>query len=158
MPPKKHADQWFQEYGASHQDPVNKSIHWICVPLISASLLALCWDLPTPSFMRQVPYLNWATLVVALSMVFYIRLSISLALGMLAFSLALLAGISAYERLHVTYVWQAAIVVFVLAWIGQFIGHSIEGKKPSFVDDLKFLLIGPVWLLGFIYRRLGIRY
>ncbi len=55
-------------------------------------------------------------------------------------------------------VWRSALVVFVVAWIGQFIGHKIEGKKPSFLQDLQFLLIGPVWLLGFIYRNLGIRY
>ena len=55
-------------------------------------------------------------------------------------------------------VWRSALVVFVVAWIGQFIGHKIEGKKPSFLQDLQFLLIGPAWLLGFIYRKLGIRY
>jgi uncharacterized membrane protein YGL010W len=55
-------------------------------------------------------------------------------------------------------VWKVSIVVFVIAWIGQFIGHSIEGKRPSFFKDLQFLLIGPLWLLSFVYRRLGIRY
>jgi uncharacterized membrane protein YGL010W len=52
----------------------------------------------------------------------------------------------------------AAVIVFVLAWIGQFIGHLIEGKKPSFFEDVKFLMVGPAWLLGFVYRRLGIAY
>ena len=46
----------------------------------------------------------------------------------------------------------------MLAWIGQFIGHKIEGEKPSFFEDLQFLLIGPAWLLGAIYQKLGIRY
>ena len=53
--------------------------------------------------------------------------------------------------------WVAA-AVFVLAWIGQFIGHAIEGRKPSFLEDVKFLLVGPAWLLHFIYRRVGIAY
>jgi uncharacterized membrane protein YGL010W len=51
-----------------------------------------------------------------------------------------------------------SLVVFVLAWIGQFVGHRIEGKKPSFFEDLRFLLIGPLFVLGFLYRRLGISY
>ena len=51
-----------------------------------------------------------------------------------------------------------AAAVFVVAWIGQFIGHAIEGKKPSFFEDVKFLLVGPAWLLHFVYRRAGIRY
>jgi uncharacterized membrane protein YGL010W len=118
----------------------------------------LFWEIPTPQLMRNVPFLNWATLLVAGSMIFYLRLSPPLAVGMLIFSTAVMGGIAAYERLGVTPVWQLALVVFLIAWIGQFIGHSIEGEKPSFFQDLQFLLIGPIWLLGFIYRRLGIPY
>jgi len=51
-----------------------------------------------------------------------------------------------------------AIAVFVAAWVGQFVGHRIEGRKPSFVEDVRFLLVGPAWLLGDFYRRVGIRY
>jgi len=51
-----------------------------------------------------------------------------------------------------------SIAVFVVAWIGQFIGHKIEGKKPSFLDDLRFLLIGPLFVLGFLYRRFNLVY
>jgi len=54
--------------------------------------------------------------------------------------------------------WESCLVVFVIAWIGQFIGHKIEGKKPSFLDDLRFLLIGPIWLLHFILKKASIRY
>ena len=54
--------------------------------------------------------------------------------------------------------WQISVMIFIPAWIGQFIGHKIEGRKPSFFKDLQFLLIGPAWLLSFIYKKLGIRY
>jgi uncharacterized membrane protein YGL010W len=54
--------------------------------------------------------------------------------------------------------WVTSLVIFVAAWIGQFIGHAIEGKRPSFFKDLQFLLIGPLWLLAAAYRRLGLRY
>lgn len=154
----KSADQWFQEYGVSHQNPTNKLIHAVCVPLIMVSVLALIAEMPRPVWMDAIPFLNWASLLVAASMIFYLRLSVPLALGMLAFSIAVLIGLREYSRMNISPLWQAALVMFVVAWIGQFIGHMIEGRKPSFVQDLKFLLIGPVWLLGFVYRRLGIRY
>ncbi|MEJ2514422.1 MAG: DUF962 domain-containing protein, partial [Gammaproteobacteria bacterium] len=87
----------------------------------------------------------------------YFILSPSLALGMVLILAAMLVlahwiSISSWSLLWVS------VAVFVLAWIGQFIGHRIEGKKPSFFKDLLFLMIGPMWLLAFVYRRLGIRY
>lgn len=154
----KSADQWFEEYGESHQNPINKSIHWICVPTIAACVIALFWELPTPALVHGIPMLNWATLIVVFSLIFYLRLSLSLAAGMFIFSAVAVALIVAYQRFGPTPVWQVALAIFVLAWVGQFIGHSIEGKKPSFFKDLQFLLIGPIWLLGFIYRKIGIPY
>ena len=155
---KKSADQWFSEYGESHQNATNKLLHWICVPTIVASLIALVWSIPQPTAMQSIAYLNWATLLIAAAMVFYFRLSIPLAVGMLAFIAVLLLVIARLDQLGEPPLWQIALAVFVLAWIGQFIGHKIEGKKPSFFQDIQFLLIGPIWLLAFIYRRLGIPY
>lgn len=154
----KSVEQWFREYGESHQNPLNKTLHWICVPAITACVIAFFWDLPRPAFMGQSPYLNWGVIMVALSILFYLRLSVTLAIGMLIFSAAVIAGIIAYERLGISPVYQLALVVFVVAWVGQFAGHKIEGKKPSFFQDIQFLLIGPIWLLGFLYRKLGIPY
>lgn len=54
--------------------------------------------------------------------------------------------------------WLLSVIVFVIAWIGQFVGHQIEGKKPSFFKDLQFLLIGPLWLLAFVYRHFNWAY
>ncbi len=155
---KKSADQWFAEYGESHAHPVNKSIHWICVPAIAASLIALLWDIRLPKAMQDVPLLNWGTVFVLCTLVFYVRLSVPLAIGMLLFSIAVVAVILGLEAVGVQPVWPLALVVFVVAWIAQFIGHKIEGKKPSFLQDLQFLLIAPTWILAFVYRKLGIRY
>ena len=153
----KTADQWFDEYGESHQNPTNKLLHWICVPSITASLTGLIWAIPVPTAFESIPYLNWATILIALGMIFYLRLSWALAIGMLVFQIAVISVIVLLERQGYS-VWQIAIGVFVVAWIGQFVGHKIEGKKPSFFQDLQFLLIGPAWLLGFIFRKLGIPY
>ena len=77
--------------------------------------------------------------------------------------LLFISGIVGLIYLHEQYLsllelWQTSLGILVLAWIGQFIGHKVEEKKPSFFQDLQFLLISPLWLLGFIYRRVGIRY
>ena len=101
---------------------------------------------------------NWATLFIALVLVYYLLLSIPLAIGMLLFTAGIVGLISLHEQYISLELWQTSLGIFVLAWIGQFVGHKVEGKKPSFFQDLQFLLIGPLWLLGFIYRRVGIRY
>jgi uncharacterized membrane protein YGL010W len=137
-------DVLFARYGESHRNPTNKTIHWICVPLITWSLLAALW--------AWTPAAAYA--MIALAVAFYARLSWPIAVGMLAVSALMvlpLTQLSGHELI-------IAIVVFVVAWIGQFVGHQIEGKKPSFFEDITFLLIGPAWLLGFVYRKLGIAY
>ena len=75
---------------------------------------------------------------------------------MIIFSLIALYGTQLLSQ--VTELWKVSLIIFIIAWIGQFIGHKIEGKKPSFFQDIQFLLIGPAWLIGFIYRRFNIRY
>ena len=157
------ADEWFDAYGESHQNPTNKLIHWICVPVILFCTIGLWWCIPRLGMDQLLPgsaapFLNWGTLLVLGSLVFYLRLSLSLALGMGLISLGVVLGLVALESSVATPLWQVCLFVFVVAWIGQFVGHKIEGKKPSFFEDLQFLMIGPIWLLGFVYRKLGIPY
>lgn len=153
----RSAEQWFAEYGESHQNPTNKTIHWIAVPVIYATVVGLLWAIPQPAFMADVSWLNWAVVALVPTLLFYLAMSFSLALGMAAISVVCLWGWSVVERLGIS-VWQTALALFVLMWILQFVGHHIEGKKPSFFKDLQFLLIGPAWVIGFIYRMLGIKY
>lgn len=150
----KTPEEWFTQYGESHRHPTNKLIHWICIPLIVLSLLGLLACLPSPF---EAGWLHWGTLVSAGALAWYARLSKPLALGMAVVVAAMLLGVAALAALPVP-LWVSSLVIFVGAWIGQFIGHEIEGKKPSFFEDLQFLLIGPLWLLGFVYRRAGLRY
>jgi uncharacterized membrane protein YGL010W len=154
----RSVQSWLDEYGESHQNPTNKLIHWICVPVIVFSVVGLLWSLPVPeAFVRISPAMNWAVLFAMAAIVYYFILSASLAVGMvavLAGMLALAHWLSGFS----TPLWAISVGIFVVAWIGQFIGHHIEGKKPSFFKDLLFLMIGPVWLLAFVYQRLGIRY
>jgi uncharacterized membrane protein YGL010W len=150
--------EWLGEYGASHGNPTNKLLHWLCVPPIVIAVLGFLWSLPVPAaFAAGAPWLNWATLAAAAALAYYFALSPALAVGVLiGFILLLLVT----ERLsHLPWpLWLSSLVIFVAAWIGQFAGHAIEGKRPSFFKDLQFLLIGPLWLLAAAYRRFSLPY
>ncbi len=162
---KRLVDVYFDKYSESHQNPTNKIIHWICVPLIVFSLFGLVWAIPFPylDFLgRYNGYVNFASFLIAFAIYYYYRLSPVLSYLMLLLIMFFSAGIVSLEKMHNNegwpQMWQVCLGIFVLAWIGQFIGHKIEGKKPSFFDDLRFLLIGPIWLLHFILKKAGIRY
>lgn len=148
---------WLGEYGASHQNPTNELLHWICVPLIVLSLFGLLWSLPVPAVFASVPWLNWATLMAAAALAYYLMLSPILAIGILI-SFVVLLLITQWLTMLPWPLWLTSIVIFVTAWIGQFFGHAVEGRRPSFFKDVQFLLIGPLWLLAAAYRRLGLSY
>ncbi len=156
---RKSADQWFAEYGESHQDHANEVIHWICVPVIFYTVMGFVWSVPVPGFVSAAaPWFNWAQPVVLLVLAFYFRLSAPLALGLLGLMSFCYLLLETQRLLCPFAVWKSSLILFVAAWIGQFVGHKIEGKKPSFLQDVQFLLIGPAWLLHFVYRRLKIEY
>ena len=152
----KSIQQWLDEYSVSHQNPTNKTIHWICVPLIFFSVIGLLYNVQFPVKLIGQMNLNLAIVVLVFVTIYYFLLSKSLSIGMLLFSL-LCIGLC-YEITMLTSVplWAICIGVFVLAWIGQFYGHNVEGKKPSFLKDLQYLMIGPAWLMSFVYKKLGI--
>ncbi|MEJ2883068.1 Mpo1 family 2-hydroxy fatty acid dioxygenase [Pedobacter sp. GR22-6] len=162
--PKKEVDVLFDKYAESHQNPSNELIHWVCVPLIVFSLLGLVWAIPFPRFAflgKYADYLNWASFLIAFAVYYYYRLSPVMSYMMLILICIMSFGIVSIEQWANSggpAMWLVFTLIFVLAWIGQFIGHKIEGKKPSFLDDVKFLLIGPIWLLHFICKKAGIRY
>ena len=152
------ATQWLEDYGDSHRNGANKALHWICVPVIAWCVLGLLWLLPFPDSLRAThPAANWAGVAVLAALAYYAVLSPRLALGAALLLLAFLWSINGVARWSAVPLWGLCLFLFVAAWIGQFIGHAIEGKRPSFFKDVQFLMIGPLWLLADVYRRLGIR-
>lgn len=148
-------ESWLAEYGESHRNPVNKRYHWVCVPLIMLALVMLFSAIPQPGVFAPSPWMHWGTVLVIVALLYYFMLAPRLALGMIPVSAALVFATWGVGFLP----WSIAIsgaVVFVVSWIGQFIGHHYEGRRPAFIRDLQFLMIGPLWLLAFIYRRLGL--
>ena len=153
--------QWYlDKYGESHQNATNKLIHWVCVPAIMFSLFGMLYAIPFP-FAERTLFTNWAAVSLAIALLYYLRLSIPMFLGFVLIGAAMLLGIDAiYQAIGQNAGTLALIMlaIFAAAWVGQFIGHKIEGAKPSFLEDVQFLLIGPAWLLHFIYHKIGIRY
>ena len=161
---KREIDVLFDKYAESHQNTTNKLIHWICVPLIVFSLLALVWAIPFPhlDFLGKYNgFVNWASFLIAFAIYYYYKLSpvmsyfMLLAVFIMSFFIVMLEK---WEQNGGPAMWVSALVIFLLSWIGQFYGHKVEGKKPSFLDDVKFLLIGPIWLLHFICKKIGLKY
>lgn len=148
--------QWLDEYGESHQNATNKTIHWICVPAIFFAITGLLYSIKLP-FVITGHRLNVAVFVLVAVLIYYYVLSKSLWIGMLLFAMLCLLACHLIELLSPISLWAFCLIVFTGAWIGQFYGHRVEGKKPSFLKDLQFLLIGPAWLMSFIYQRLGIK-
>ena len=140
-------DALIEEYGESHRNPTNKAIHWLCVPAIFFSTVGLFWSIPQGPLGGLLPepygpYLNWATIALVLTTIWYFRMSVPLALGMVGISLTMMALCVGATAITATPLWQTSLIIFVVAWIGQFIGHKIEGKKPSFFKDLQSCSIG----------------
>jgi uncharacterized membrane protein YGL010W len=154
----KTTDQWLAEYSRNHRDDTNQLIHWICVPMIVAGLVGLLWSLPVPlTFRVASPALNWGTVFLMASVVYYFILSISLAIGSLPFVLGVVAAVAWLDRLSPP-LWLLSVGLFAVGWTGQFLGHWHEGSRPAFLRDLQFLMIGPLWLVAGIFRRFNIPY
>ncbi len=152
-------DRWFAHYSADHRNDANQWIHVFAVPLILWSVIALLWCIPAPGswFLPGI----WAAMAMFAAWLFYYRASRAIGFGMLLVFVAMAWVTRALqEALGTQGLLWLAVGVFVVAWIAQFVGHSklLEGKRPSFLTDLRYLLIGPAWVLAKAYRRLGLQW
>ncbi|MFV8257683.1 DUF962 domain-containing protein [Bdellovibrio bacteriovorus] len=136
----KSLEHWFAEYSESHQHPVNQRLHKICVPLIFFSIVGMLLQIPV-----ELGPIKLGELLIAVALGWYMTLGprvFLVMLGQLVLSYALVYVLS----LWVSPIWPL-VLIFVSAWAGQFYGHHLEGKKPSFFKDLQYLLIGPLWVV-----------
>jgi uncharacterized membrane protein YGL010W len=146
----KTIQEWYDDYAVSHQNKTNQRIHYICVPAIFFSIVGMIMSIPSQLIQNTTgienPMIaNWASLILIVLLLFYLSLSFGLFLRMLGFSVLCIIG--NYYLGQVMPLFYTSLLIFVVAWVGQFYGHHIEGKKPSFLKDLQFLLIGPAWVL-----------
>jgi uncharacterized membrane protein YGL010W len=134
----KTLDDWLALYGEGHQNPKNQLIHKICVPIIFWTVVSFLWLIPLGPVRLIVP-------IALVSLIFYFRLGLK-AGSFMAVQILVAIMISAAVQLSTGQLPIIAGSLFIVAWVGQFVGHKIEGKRPSFFTDLQFLLIGPLWL------------
>lgn len=153
----RSVNEWFGNYSQDHKNPTNRVIHWICVPLILWSAIAALWVIPIPSSIGRTGF--WCGLAMVGAFAFYWRMSKPIGGAMLLVFIVLgLFTEWLFRGIGPTALLWTAIAVFVIAWIGQFIGHVVEGARPSFFTDLAYLLIGPAWLVSKVMRRMKIDY
>jgi uncharacterized membrane protein YGL010W len=157
------AERWFAAYADDHRHPLNQQLHVICVPAIVWSILAILQCLPAPEVMVTalaaigLEQGAWAALAAAAAVLFWLWLSLPLGIGTAVLAaLCFSVNASIVQSFGNVVLLIAGIAVFVLAWIGQFVGHVVEGRRPSFFTDLVYLLIGPPWVLAKAYRLVGL--
>jgi uncharacterized membrane protein YGL010W len=140
----RRVDALLAHYAESHRDPRNEAIHCVAIPLIMLSLVGLLYALH--------PWVAYA--FVAASLVYYARLSVVFLLTMAVLTVVALVAVRAMgDR-----VLPISATIFVLAWIAQFVGHELEGRKPSFFEDLQYLWVGPLFVLALLFRKIKIRW
>jgi hypothetical protein len=152
------ADDWLEQYGRGRIEADTDWLAWICVPLSVIGLTGLIWSLPVPESLSQSSdVLNWGTLFLMASVVYYFIVSINLAFGILPFIVADVAAVSWLENFDIP-LWSASGVLLTLAISAQFLGEHLRGLQVHIVRDLQYLMLAPLWLLAAVYRRLGIPY
>ena len=132
-----------ESYEKNHQNPVNEVIHMIAIPLIMFSILGV-----TAAFDIFLEYI-----LVGIVLFYYLKLSKIAALLMLVWLLIYLGLVALLKP----YIIQISLLLFVLGWILQFLGHFIEGKRPSFFEDLRYFLIGPLFVVQKLISKFGIK-
>jgi uncharacterized membrane protein YGL010W len=157
-------DAIIAQYDSFHQKPANRILNFICVPVIVFSVVGFVWSLPFPhlSFLGVYnSYINWASFLIAFTIYYYQRLSPILSYIMLLLLFVVIFGVvqlQAFDGKSGYLLPQFCIFLFVMANIAQFIGYRIEGKKPTFSDEFKFMLTAPVWLLSLVMKRFNVKY
>jgi uncharacterized membrane protein YGL010W len=161
---KRPIDLIIDEYDSFHQKAANRIINYICVPLIVFSVIGFIWSLPFPQlkFLGVYnSYLNWASFLIAFSIYYYMKLSpvLSYIMLLLIFGLVyIITQMQLAEKTGGLVLAQVCVVIFVMANIAQFIGYRIEGKKPTFANEFKFMITAPVWLLSLVMKKFGVKY
>ena len=143
-PALRRVDQLLAHYNESHRHPANELIHFFAVPLIMLTLVGLMYE--------ASPLLAYA--FIAASMVFYFRLSRVFFIAMTGVSALMLLLVHAMGVLRL----EMCIGIFLIAWVFQFVGHAVEGKKPSFFEDIRYLWVGPLFVLSKLFAKIGVRW
>ncbi|MGQ8363870.1 DUF962 domain-containing protein [Glaciecola sp. 1036] len=156
----REIERLISHYGESHKNKTNIFIHAIAVPSIYLVTIGLIWSIPVFEFMAEMN-ITWAHVLAIPTLMYYFKLSGPIGAAMTILTIAVFAFLYwlNYALIGTGYaVWEFCLALFVVMWILQFVGHKIEGKKPSFFEDLRYLLIGPAWWWVHWLKRMNIQY
>ncbi|EOR92988.1 hypothetical protein ADIARSV_3840 [Arcticibacter svalbardensis MN12-7] len=151
------------QFSASHSTAVNKLIHYITIPLVSFSVLALAWATPFPflSFLgRYNGFINWASILIGFAVYYYYRVSPLLSYGILLMIFAFSGLIVSLEKFHSQgggpEMHIIPLLILLPALLAQVAGHRTEKAIPSASSSMRSLKDGPLWLMNVFFRRIGI--
>lgn len=153
---KREIERLINHYGESHQNKTNIWIHAIAVPSIFFVTIGLIWSIPVPEFVAQFN-VTWAHILAVPMLYYYFLLSGPIGAAMTLLTIVVFGGIKLLNAFGIS-VWQFSLALFIVMWVLQFVGHKIEGKKPSFFEDLRYLLVGPAWWWVHWLKRMNINY
>lgn len=150
-------DEWADKYGALRARGPGSVSAWLGIPLVVVSLIGLLWAIPVPEALRAAsPAINYATLFIMATFVYYCILSISLALGGLVLLLAATAPSVWLSQSGLPLV-QVSVGVFAVAFAWQLVETRRAKGRMLVVRNLQYLMLGPIWLLRAAYRSFGLR-
>ncbi|MFQ3208337.1 MAG: YGL010W-like membrane protein [Glaciecola sp.] len=152
----REVERLINKYGESHTNKTNIMIHAVAVPAIYFVTIGLLWSIPVPEFMQAMK-ITFAHVLAIPTLYYYFKLSGPIGAAMTLLTLAAFGVIKLLIMFHLS-VWMFSLGLFVVMWVLQFIGHHVEGKKPSFFEDLRYLLIGPAWWWVHWLKRMNISY
>lgn len=150
-------EQFLSDYAVSHRHPINQWIHFICVPVIFFATFGLLWLIPIGRWTGLAPevayWVNGATVFAVFTGLVYLKLSVAGALAMMGWYGLTGLGIFALQRAGGSLLWISA-GLWAAGWAAQLWGHKIEGARPSFTDDVVFLLVGPLFVMHELRKKL----
>jgi uncharacterized membrane protein YGL010W len=151
-------NEWADRYGALRARGAGSASAWVGIPLVTLSLIGLLWSLPVPQPFREAsPAINYATLFIMATFVYYCILSVSLALVSLVLMLAATAP-SVWLTAAGLPLLPIAAVVFAASFGWQLLETRRATGRMLVIANLQYLMLGPIWLLRAAYRSLGLRY
>ena len=151
-------ERWLAEYGDNHDQTGNRVLHWIAVSLFIFGTVGMLWALPIPdAFLKISPLLNWSITFLMAAEVYYFIISISLAIGMLPFVVAIATLIALLSTAVTSLLWFS-IAILILGMTGLYLAKGSRRDIHGLAHDVQLIMIAPIWLLARLYRRMGIPY
>lgn len=148
----KNINEHLAQYKSVHLNKKNIATHCVGVPMIMLSIIVLLSTISFSFGIREL-HINLAMILAVVLFLYYMLLHAGLAVVALVLLVPLVALGHSLAEGHSPYL--IAVVLFVVGWIFQFVGHMFEKAKPAFIDDLNQLFIGPLFLVAEIYFVLG---